>query len=213
MQSRCHTPSPAAAPPRRKEKRQMACKPGSVPALRRWMVIHLGRPLPDASRDLPGRRRGNAAGLGRSRSRAAPIRSCSRWGLPCHRRYRRRGALLPHPFTLTRGRTKPGPEAVCFLWHCPWGRPRRPLAGTVFPWSPDFPPPALEARKATIRPSGGAHPRGSEAAAQWKKPKKRRPSVQSDRQRLEQKGDRSNHDAADGQHGSNAGPRHPGDRS
>jgi hypothetical protein len=31
-------------------------------------------------------------------------------------------------------------EAVCFLWHCPWGRPRRPLAGTVFPWSPDFPP-------------------------------------------------------------------------
>ncbi len=31
---------------------------------------------------------------------AAPIWSCSRWGLPCHRRYRRRGALLPHPFTL-----------------------------------------------------------------------------------------------------------------
>jgi len=30
-----------------------------------------------------------------------PIWSCSRWGLPCHRRYRRRGALLPHPFTLT----------------------------------------------------------------------------------------------------------------
>ncbi len=30
--------------------------------------------------------------------------------------------------------------AVCFLWHFPWGRPRRPLTGTVFPWSPDFPP-------------------------------------------------------------------------
>ena len=30
-------------------------------------------------------------------------------------------------------------RAVCFLWHFPWGRPRRPLAGTVFPWSPDFP--------------------------------------------------------------------------
>jgi hypothetical protein len=30
-------------------------------------------------------------------------------------------------------------RAVCFLWHCPWGRPRRRLAGTVFPWSPDFP--------------------------------------------------------------------------
>jgi hypothetical protein len=31
-------------------------------------------------------------------------------------------------------------RAVCFLWHCPWGRPRRALPGTVFPWSPDFPP-------------------------------------------------------------------------
>ncbi len=31
-------------------------------------------------------------------------------------------------------------RAVCFLWHCPWGRPRRLLAGTVSPWSPDFPP-------------------------------------------------------------------------
>jgi len=30
--------------------------------------------------------------------------------------------------------------AVCFLWHFPWGRPRRQLTGTVFPWSPDFPP-------------------------------------------------------------------------
>ncbi len=39
-----------------------------------------------------------------ARSRpAAPIRSCSRWGLPCRPRYRERGALLPHPFTLTRG--------------------------------------------------------------------------------------------------------------
>src|ERR1700690_1406468 len=35
-----------------------------------------------------------------------------------------------------------GPDkAVCFLGHFPWGRPRRPLAGTVSPWSPDFPHP------------------------------------------------------------------------
>ena len=27
-----------------------------------------------------------------------------------------------------------------FLWHFPWGRPRRALPGTVPPWSPDFPP-------------------------------------------------------------------------
>jgi hypothetical protein len=31
-----------------------------------------------------------------------PIWSCSVWGLPCLRRYRRSGALLPHLFTLTR---------------------------------------------------------------------------------------------------------------
>jgi len=30
-----------------------------------------------------------------------PIRFCSRWGLPCRPCYQRRGALLPHPFTLT----------------------------------------------------------------------------------------------------------------
>src|SRR5207237_10176185 len=29
----------------------------------------------------------------------------------------------------------------CFLWHFPQGRPRRPLTGTVVPWSPDFPRP------------------------------------------------------------------------
>src|SRR3954468_7223466 len=37
--------------------------------------------------------------------------------------------------------TWPHRNAVdCFLWHFPWGRPRRPLTGTVVPWSPDFPP-------------------------------------------------------------------------
>src|SRR5262249_4326004 len=43
--------------------------------------------------------------------------------------------------------------AVYFLWHFPWGRPRRALPGTVPPWSPDFPLPARW-RKAAIRPSG-----------------------------------------------------------
>ena len=37
-------------------------------------------------------------------------------------------------------------RAVCFLWHFPWGRPRRPLSGTVFPWSPDFPLPLTRQR-------------------------------------------------------------------
>ncbi len=32
-------------------------------------------------------------------------------------------------------------RAVCFLWHFPWGHPRRPLTATVSSRSPDFPPP------------------------------------------------------------------------
>jgi len=63
-------------------------------------TIHLGRPLPDASRDRPGRLRGSAFGSACAKA-AAPIWSCSRWGLPCRFRCRSRGALLPHPFTLT----------------------------------------------------------------------------------------------------------------
>ncbi len=85
-------------------KSQTVCKPGSVPNRPkggRWMAIHLGRPLPDASCDTPGRRRENLP-AGKTR-RAVPTRSCSRWGLPCRPRRRGRGALLPHPFTLTGG--------------------------------------------------------------------------------------------------------------
>jgi len=38
--------------------------------------------------------------ISRIAPRAVPIRSCSRWGLPCRFRRRKRGALLPHRFTL-----------------------------------------------------------------------------------------------------------------
>jgi len=61
------------------------------------MTIPLGRPSPGASCNRPGRQRGSAPG---PQGPAIPIWSCSRWGLPCRRRCRRRGALLPHPFTL-----------------------------------------------------------------------------------------------------------------
>ena len=37
------------------ETGQTACKPGSVPARGQGTAIHLGRPLPGASRDQPGR--------------------------------------------------------------------------------------------------------------------------------------------------------------
>jgi hypothetical protein len=61
-----------------------------------------------------------------------PIWSCSVWGLPCPRLYKRSGALLPHLFTLTPARTELAPfgmlnslakaqvaEAVSSLWHWP----------------------------------------------------------------------------------------------
>jgi len=55
---------------------------------------------------------------------------------------------LPADFPVNLGRSTLGARAVCFLWHCPWGRPRRRLAGTVFPWSPDFPLSAGRTRQA-----------------------------------------------------------------
>ena len=111
-------------------------------------AIPLGRPSPGVSCDRPERRREgppDAAGSGslRAAASAAPTWSCSRWGFPCRRRCRRRGALLPHRFTLAARPVARSGSAVCFLWHCPWGRPRRALPGTVPPWSPDFPLPAV----------------------------------------------------------------------
>ena len=97
---------------------QPACKPGSVwPASKPAGVtaIPLVRRLPGASSNLP-------EWLIRTdpapRGRAIPIRFCSRWGLPCRRRCRRRGALLPHRFTLAAANTQRA-AAVSSLWHCP----------------------------------------------------------------------------------------------
>ncbi len=84
---------------------QTAYKPGSVRTAhgfpwRCGTTIHLGRTFRRASRDQPGQRSGNApAPCGA----AVPIRSCSRWGLPCHPCCQGRGALLPRRFALARG--------------------------------------------------------------------------------------------------------------
>jgi hypothetical protein len=82
---------------------QAACKPGSVPATRsgdgRWPFLWGGRcrtPRATYPDDWPGNRPSRRSGS------VVPTWSCSRWGLPCRRRRRRRGALLPHPFTVTR---------------------------------------------------------------------------------------------------------------
>jgi hypothetical protein len=83
-----------------KGKYQLACKPGSVrpertPAWRPFFWDgHCCPPLatyPDGAPETEPDRK---------RSCAIPIRSCSRWGLPCHACYQPCGGLLPHPFTL-----------------------------------------------------------------------------------------------------------------
>jgi len=76
------------------------------------MAIHLGRSSPNASRDRPERRREDPPGTVFDAVPAAPTWSCSRWGFPCHRHYWRRGALLPHHFTLAASPRRR--LAVCF---------------------------------------------------------------------------------------------------
>ena len=73
---------------------QMACKPGSVDLKRDgWPFIwDICYQTPRAT--YPG-------DSVKTRHNAAPIRSCSRWGLPYRNCCQFRGALLPHPFTLT----------------------------------------------------------------------------------------------------------------
>ena len=146
---------------------QPACKPGSVWRIappRRPFLWGADRSVPRATNPGGGEDHAGCPGL-RPSIRAAPIRSCSRWGLPCRLRCRTRGALLPHRFTLAFAGCPA--RAVCSLWHFPWGRPRRPLAATVDPWSPDFPPPRPMAAKpahaaAAVRPAGRGNKGGKE---------------------------------------------------
>ena len=118
---------------------QAACKPGSVPESGSGDGHSSGARVA-ACLTRPTRTTGPETGLCR-KGTVVPTRSCSRWGLPSQSCRQDCGALLPHPFTLARNRPKPVRRADCSLWHFPWGCPRRTLPGTVFPWSPDFPPP------------------------------------------------------------------------
>src|SRR5271169_348098 len=83
-----------------------------------------------------------------------PIWSCSRWGLPCRRCCHRRGALLPHHFTLTGAAfaalrrylsvaLSVGSRPPGVTWH-------RAL------WSPDFPP-CARAHSDCLADSGAHH--------------------------------------------------------
>ncbi len=132
---------------------QTACKPGSVSdRTGRMTTIHLGRPLPDASRDQPGRR-----------GRKGPWHGLR---LPC----RPYSVLLPVGFTVP----PPLPEARCALtapFHpYPPGRSRGgrfAFCGTFpgvapaghypapyFRGARTFLPSALTPRPAAVQPSG-----------------------------------------------------------
>ena len=103
------------------KKRQTVCKPGSVPprvcggdghSSGTFVAERLARPTRAAARQARP-----ATPLDRDTGTppAAPTWSCSRWGLPCRRRCRRRGALLPHHFTLAARRPeRRTSSAVCF---------------------------------------------------------------------------------------------------
>jgi hypothetical protein len=100
------------------------------------MTIHLGRSLLSASSNQPGRRRGDAPAPALRRELCRPYSVLLPAGFAVPRLLPAARCALTAPFHPYLGK----PEAVCFLWHFPWGRPRRTLSGAVSPWSPDFPP-------------------------------------------------------------------------
>jgi len=124
-------------------------------------AIPLGRQLPGASSNLPGRPDpdidpGARSGL---RQLERPRRPYSvllpvGFAMPSALPPTRCALTAPfHPYR-SRSRTLPASRkervgaAVCSLWHFPWARARRSLSGTVCPWSPDFPPrPPFGARR------------------------------------------------------------------
>jgi hypothetical protein len=120
------------------QKRQSACKPGSVWRAEnpraRWPFLWGGRYQPPQATN-PG---DNPETDLRLKNLASPLFGFAPGGA-CHaahvamRAVRSYRTVSPLPLGVSR-------EAVCFLWRFPWGRPRRTLSGTVSPWSPDFPP-------------------------------------------------------------------------
>jgi len=113
---------------------QLAGKPNSVSCRRATANDHSSTPAiarrlqrPTRWRSPPPKRKR----LGRAARSRHPIWSCSVRGFACHRRYRRRGALLPHLFTLTHLRPRGLRRAVYFLCHCPSGHPARALPGAL----------------------------------------------------------------------------------
>ena len=136
---------------------QTACKPGSVRALRRGATIPLGRALLRASRDLPGRRGGNAP--------------ASRCGLPRAAAGRPYSVLLPVGFALPP--LLPGARCALTAPFHPYpraGRGRREGGLFSVALSLGSPPPAVSRHRISVEPglsSTGVAP-GSGRPAVWR---------------------------------------------
>ena len=130
---------PAVFPPSPRSTYQAAYKPGSVwPAASRRRDGHSS--CTPVARRIKQPTRTTGPDRPKPSLRVIPTRSCSRWGLPCRFHRWKRGALLPHRFTLTAAkRYAPWRSLLCGTVPKALG-PRRTLSGTVCPWSPDFPP-------------------------------------------------------------------------
>ena len=117
---------------------QAACKPGSVhlPGCPGRIGDHSSGTILADRLTRPTRIERGVAPAAAEAAASIPIRSCSGRGLPCRPCRQVRGALLPHPFTLTPDKS----GAVYFLWRFPSGFPGQELPVALTPWSPDFPP-------------------------------------------------------------------------
>ena len=149
-----------------------ACKPGSVPdavslagPLAKAAAIHLGGALLRRSSDQPGLPGSETDPLRPEGLGKQPLFGLAPGGV-CRAacRCRKRGALLPHPFTLasplsfdTLGMSGDRRSALCGTFPDPdLRRGRRALPATFVSWSPDFPRRCLRSGAAARLP-GEAH--------------------------------------------------------
>jgi hypothetical protein len=115
-----------------------------------WMTIHLERLLPGASCNQPGRQAGNSLDAEAS---CHPYSVLLQVGFAWPKPVAKPAVRSYHTFS-----PLPGKPGGLFLWHFPWGCPRRTLSGTLIPWSPDFPPLSAfrHLKRAAIQPTGGS---------------------------------------------------------
>ena len=102
-------------------------------------AIPLGRRLPGASSNLPGRQDPDTIPKPARASFAPSLFGLAPGGV-CHAAGVTAGAVRSYRTVSPLPRQTLRTAAVCSLWHCPWVRTRRTLSGTACPWSPDFPP-------------------------------------------------------------------------